>query len=131
MKRPSIIFAVLFVLFSSSSSAFASSGSQTQIACEIVNRWPSDFAVGWPLAIKKHNANPNTVSASGYMNQLVEIYKSAFKISDKNSLNILNTYESYWVSLERDYINNHGRLPSKPSSSKTLLPLQKYCSKFH
>ena len=128
MRKLAVVLLALVVPFSSN--AYAISVSQTKTACAVIARWPDDFATGWPIAIKKHNANPNTVSAASYMNRLTEVYKSVFKLTDKNALILLNVYESYWTALEQDYVHNNGHLPSKPSSSKILNSLQKYCAKY-
>jgi hypothetical protein len=101
------------------------------MACGIVNRWPSDYAQGWPVAVQKHNASPNTVTAAGYMNNLMEIYKQTFKINQTNALNIIDNYEAYWRALEQDYIRNNGKLPAAglQTNRKILVPLLQYCAK--
>jgi hypothetical protein len=130
MKRTAVSALVCLNLLLVLPFASASTLSQTKQACSIVNRWPEDYAQGWPIAVKKHNAAPNSVSAASYMNGLTEIYKKAFKISDKNALNILNDYEAYWIALEQDYINGNGKLVGHPASAQIITSLIKYCSNY-
>lgn len=104
--------------------------TQVQIACNAVNNWPSDYVQAWPMAVKKHNASPNSVTAASYMVGYIEIQKAAFKIVDPTALFIYKVYEHYWSVLEEDYIYGNGKLPSKPSSLKVLTPMMKACAKF-
>ena len=126
---------VLILIFNIGLSLFQANNSmaglsQTAMACMAVNNFPVDYGSVWPTAVKKHNASPSTVSASGYMKGYIEVQKNLFKIKEKNALAIYDAYAKFWVLLENDLIANNGKIPQNASSIKFLSPLMKSCAKY-
>lgn len=125
------LISTLLIFFSIFSAEPSFAVSEIQIACQVVNSWPDDYARVWPKAVAYHNKVPDRNSAASYMKNYIEIYKSTFKIKDKQALNIFQGYEVYWSQLESDVMNNGGRVPSSPKAPSivVLSALMKMCSK--
>ena len=103
------------------------SSSQLDYACTIINGWPVDYATVWPTAVEKHNASPETVSASGYMEGYLNSAILAFGIDDPEALELVQAYRDSWRLLEMDLISGGGRLPSNPVSTGVVGDLMQYC----
>lgn len=101
--------------------------SQLDYACEIINGWPADYASVWPTAVEKHNASPEEVSASGYMQSYITAMATGFKITDTEPSQMVEDYKDYWSMLEMDYINGGGVLPSSPLSTGIVSNLMQRC----
>lgn len=101
--------------------------SQIKYACEFITNWPTDYRTVWPTAIEKHNASPETVSASDYMRGYINSLAIAFNINDTEAQRLVNDYKEYWSFLEFDLILNKGVLPEKAVSTSKLSDLMKYC----
>jgi hypothetical protein len=103
------------------------SESQLDYACEIINGWPADYASIWPTAVQKHNAAPDDVSASGYMQGYITLLATEFKISDSEPSRMVESYKQYWSMLEMDYISGGGVLPDSPISTGIVSNLMQRC----
>lgn len=102
--------------------------TEVEIACLSVNNFPSDLGQIWPVAVKKHNANPNNVTAASYMASYIQIQQMSFKIKDPIALLIYKVYNQYWNALEEDYNRGNGKLPKDGLATKILSPMLKACS---
>lgn len=124
-------FSSLFVclgLISGCSTTFSKdSSSQLDYACTIINGWPVDYATVWPTAVEKHNASPDTVSASGYMEDYLNSAILVFGIDDPQALDLAETYRDSWRILETDLINGGGQLPPNAMSAGVVGDLMQYC----
>jgi len=109
----------------------ATAVSDLQVACKVVNAWPDDYVKIWPRAVAFHNKAPDKNTAASYMKNYIETYKAAFKIKDKQALNIMQGYEVYWGQLESDVNNNGGKAPTsaKAPSNVVLTMVMKLCAK--
>jgi len=115
------------ILAGCSTSLPKDSSSQLDYACTIINGWPVDYATVWPTAVAKHNASPETVSASSYMEDYLNSAILAFGIDDPEALDLVETYRDSWRLLEMDLINGGGRLPSNAVSTGAFGDLMQYC----
>lgn len=131
MIRKHVIPTVAIILCTLGVADSAYAVSDVQIACKVVNAWPDDYVKVWPRAVAYHNKSPDKNTAASYMKNYIEIYKSAFKIKDKQALNIIQGYEVYWGQLESDINNNGGKAPtsSKAPSVVVLSMVMKLCAK--
>ncbi len=127
-KAKLMLIASLLAFLGISDTGEAVAGNQTKIACQVVKNWPNDYVKVWPMAVAFHNKASNTNTANSYMENYVETYKTALKITDKNALHIFAGYEAYWGQLESDYIHNGGKQPAANSpSSKILSMVMRLC----
>ena len=117
----------LFVLTGCAPAQPANSSSQLDLACAIVNNWPEDYVTIWPLAIKRHNESPDTVSAGDYMNEYLDLASSLYTIDDTEALGIIANYKNYWQLLEVDLIRGEGVLSKDPISSGIVGSLMQTC----
>ena len=101
--------------------------SQLDYACTIINGWPVDYATVWPTAVEKHNASPESVSASGYMEDYLNSAIVAFGIDDPEALELAQTYRDSWRLLEMDLINGGGQLSPNALSAGIVGDLMQYC----
>ncbi len=101
--------------------------SQLDYACTIINGWPVDYATVWPTAVEKHNASPDSVSASGYMEDYLNSAILAFGIDDPQALDLAEAYRDSWRLLETDLINGGGQLPPNAASAGVVGDLMQYC----
>jgi hypothetical protein len=101
--------------------------SQLDYACTIINGWPVDYATVWPTAVEKHNASPDTVSASSYMEDYLNSAILAFGIDDPQALDLAQAYRDSWRLLEMDLINGGGQLPPNAMSAGVVGDLMQYC----
>ncbi len=122
-----LIFLMVGVLTSCAQSQPANSSAQLNLACAIVNGWPEDYATIWPLAVKRHNESPETVSASDEMVEYVDLASSLYEIDNVEARRLIDSYKNYWKLLEVDLIRGEGVMPEDPISSGIVGELMQSC----
>ncbi len=126
IKFVTLLVSVSF-LTGCSTSLPTDASSQLDYACTIINGWPVDYATVWPTAVEKHNASPETVSASGYMEDYLNSAIAAFEIDEPEALDLVYAYRDSWKLLEMDLISGGGRLPENSISAGVVGDLMQYC----
>ena len=127
LSRIATLIFCVGILSGCSTSLPTDASSQLDYACTIINGWPVDYATVWPTAVEKHNASPETVSASGYMEGYVNAAIAAFGIDDPEALDLVHAYRNSWALLEMDLISGGGRLPDNSSSASVVGDLMQFC----
>ena len=130
LRRSKFIIAVLasLVLLSGCSTTETTNFSaQLDFACTLVNGWPADYAAIWPLAVKRHNESPDTVSAGDEMIRYIDGALTLMTIDDVEAGRLINSYKKYWQLLEADLIRGGGVMPDDPISSGIVGGLMQSC----
>jgi hypothetical protein len=127
-SKSSIKFLLCAVLLSGCTPAeMTNDTEQIDLACALVNGWPEDYATIWPLAVKRHNELPDTVSAGDEMIRYIDGALTLMTIDDPEAERLIDGYKSYWQLLEVDLINGGGVMPEDPISSGIVSSLMRSC----
>jgi hypothetical protein len=127
LARISSLFFCVGILSGCSTSLPTDASSQLDYACTIINGWPVDYATVWPTAVEKHNASPETVSASSYMEDYLNSAIAVFGIDEPEALDLVYAYRDSWELLEMDLISGGGQLPENSLSASVVGDLMQYC----
>ena len=103
------------------------SSEQLDLACALVTGWPEDYATIWPLAVKRHNELPDTVSAGDEMVRYIDGALTLMTIDDPEAERLIDGYKKYWQLLEVDLISGGGVMPDDPISSGIVSSLMRSC----
>ena len=129
IRRLFILSALAFALLLQSCGFSQSNSSSNQLdnACRIVNGWPEDYSIMWPIAVEKHNEAPDDIQAYEIMADYIDSLIKELEISDTIATDLTEQHKLYWAALEFDLIKGGGFLPDNPSSSKLQASLMRKC----